>query len=40
MRGGGQHSDHEWVDLESLAQYYEITRRFVLQWCAMGTAGR
>ena len=30
--GGGQHSSHEWIDLDSLEQYYEITRRFTQSW--------
>lgn len=30
--GGGQHSGKEWINLESLGHYTEITRRFVEQW--------
>ena len=34
--GGGQHSSHEWIDLESLGEYYEITRRFTKVWAGPG----
>ncbi len=30
--GGGQHSAYEWIDLKSLEDYYEITRRFTQVW--------
>lgn len=30
--GGGQHGDHEWIDVKSLEQYYEIVRRFTNRW--------
>lgn len=28
--GGGQHQDNEWVDIESLENYYQILKRFLL----------
>jgi succinyl-diaminopimelate desuccinylase len=34
--GGGQHSSHEWIDLKSLEEYYEITRRFTTRWAGPG----
>lgn len=32
--GGGQHSDDEWVKLSGLADYYEMTRRFIESWAS------
>jgi succinyl-diaminopimelate desuccinylase len=31
--GSGFHVPEEWVDIDSLGDYYEVTRRFVDEWC-------
>lgn len=38
--GGGQHSDHEWIELAGLNQYYEIVRRFAADWAGPGSSPR
>jgi succinyl-diaminopimelate desuccinylase len=31
--GSGFHVPEEWIDIDGLTDYYEVTRRFVHQWC-------
>lgn len=31
--GSGFHVPHEWIDLDDLAKYYQLTHQFVTDWC-------
>jgi di/tripeptidase len=30
-RGGGQHSEKEWIDIEDLGKFYSILKEFVIR---------
>jgi succinyl-diaminopimelate desuccinylase len=30
--GGGQHSEHEWIDIKDLENYYSVLREFTTEW--------
>jgi succinyl-diaminopimelate desuccinylase len=32
-RGGGHHSEKEWIDIEDLERYYSVLKRFIVKVC-------